>query len=75
MRNVAISMILGAILFTAGLEAANDKKKDVPVAPLPAVIVNRTGSTLKLPSICSLSGSCVPYVEATLIRGRNRVLV
>jgi len=40
MQNLAISLALGAILLSPGLADANDKKKDVPVAPLPAVIVN-----------------------------------
>src|SRR6266446_4064551 len=40
MRNLAISLALGVILLSPGLTRANDKKKDVPVAPLPAVIVN-----------------------------------
>ena len=40
MRNLAISSALCAILLSSGLAGANDKKKDVPVAPLPAVIVN-----------------------------------
>jgi len=40
MRNIAISLVLGAILLSPGVGGANDKKKDVPVAPLPAVIVN-----------------------------------
>jgi len=40
MRNLAISLALGAILLSPGLAGAKDKKKDVPVAPLPAVIVN-----------------------------------
>lgn len=39
MRNFAISLALGAILLSPRA-GANDKKKDVPVAPLPAVIVN-----------------------------------
>jgi hypothetical protein len=41
MRNFAISLAIGAILLSAVLATANDKKKkEVPVAPLPAVIVN-----------------------------------
>jgi hypothetical protein len=40
MRSVAISLALGAILFSPSLAGAKDKKKDVPVAPLPTVIVN-----------------------------------
>jgi hypothetical protein len=40
MRNLAISVVLGAILLSPVLACAKDKRKDVPVAPLPAVIVN-----------------------------------
>lgn len=40
MENLIISIVLGAILLSPGLAATKDKKKDVPVAPLPAVIVN-----------------------------------
>ncbi len=39
MRNLATSPALGAILLSPGLAAPKDKKK-VPLAPLPAVIVN-----------------------------------
>ena len=39
MRNLAVSLALGAILLPS-LAGAKDKKKDVPVAPLPTVIVN-----------------------------------
>jgi hypothetical protein len=40
MQNLAMSLVLGAVLLSPGLAGAHDKKKDVPVAPLPAVIVN-----------------------------------
>ena len=42
MRNLAISLVFAAILLSSGLAGAKDRKKDVPVAPLPAVIVNAT---------------------------------
>ena len=40
MRNLIVSLVLGATLLLPGPTGANDKKKDVPVAPLPSVIVN-----------------------------------
>jgi hypothetical protein len=40
MRNLAVSLALASILFLQGVAAAKDKKKDVPIAPLPAVIVH-----------------------------------
>src|SRR5712692_2027209 len=40
MRHLVLPLTLGAILLSSSLAGANDKKKDVPVAPLPAVIVN-----------------------------------
>jgi len=40
MRTLAISLVFGAILLSSGQAGAKDKKTVVPVAPLPAVIVN-----------------------------------
>src|ERR1700722_20685274 len=40
MRNVAFLLVVCSILLSPSLVGAKDKKKDVPVAPLPAVIVN-----------------------------------
>jgi hypothetical protein len=40
MRNLLVALALSAILLFPGLAGANDKKKDVPIAPLPALIVN-----------------------------------
>ena len=40
MRSLVISLAFGAILLSSGQAGAKDKKKVVPVAPLPAVIVN-----------------------------------
>jgi hypothetical protein len=40
MRNRAMSVALGAILLSPALGGTKDKTKDVPLAPLPAVIVN-----------------------------------
>jgi hypothetical protein len=40
MRNVAVLLVVGSILLSPSLACAKDKKKDVPIAPLPAVIVN-----------------------------------
>ena len=40
MRNIAISLVVGAILLSPGQAGAKDKKNDVPVAPLPAMIVS-----------------------------------
>jgi hypothetical protein len=40
MRNFAILLVVGSVLLAPSLAGAKDKKKDVPVAPLPAVIVN-----------------------------------
>jgi hypothetical protein len=40
MRNLVVSLALGLILLSPSLASADNKKKDVPVAPLPAMIVN-----------------------------------
>lgn len=40
MRNLAVLLVVGSILLSPSLAGAKGKKKDVPVAPLPAVIVN-----------------------------------
>jgi hypothetical protein len=40
MRNLAVLLVVGFILLSPSLAGARDKKKDFPVAPLPAVIVN-----------------------------------
>jgi hypothetical protein len=40
MRNFAVLLVVGSILLSPSLAGAKDKKKDVPIAPLPAVIVN-----------------------------------
>jgi hypothetical protein len=40
MQSLAISLVLSAVSLSLGPASANDKKKDVPVAPLPAAIVN-----------------------------------
>jgi hypothetical protein len=40
MRCIAVSIVLSAILFSPSLAGAQGKNKVVPVAPLPAVIVN-----------------------------------
>ncbi len=40
MRNLVICVTLAAILLSSDLASANSKRKDVPVAPLPTVIVN-----------------------------------
>jgi len=40
MRHIVVTLTIGAILLSPGVAGANDKKKDVPIAPLPAVIVN-----------------------------------
>ena len=40
MRTLVISLVSCAILLSPTQAGAKDKKKDVPVAPLPAVIVN-----------------------------------
>src|SRR5580704_974915 len=40
MRSLAVLMVVGSILMSPSLAGARDKEKDVPVAPLPAVIVN-----------------------------------
>lgn len=40
MRHLIMSVALSAILLSSGLASADNKKKDVPVAPLPAAIVS-----------------------------------
>jgi hypothetical protein len=40
MRNLAVFLVLGSILLAPNLSGATEKKEGVPVAPLPAVIVN-----------------------------------
>jgi hypothetical protein len=40
MRHLVFALAMGAILLSPDQAGAQDKKKDVPVAPLPAVIVN-----------------------------------
>lgn len=40
MWKLAVSLALAAISLSPGVASAKDKKKDVPVAPLPTVIVN-----------------------------------
>jgi hypothetical protein len=40
MRNLAVLLVVGSILSSPSLVGANDTKKDVTIAPLPAVIVN-----------------------------------
>jgi len=40
MRNAVVFLGLTAILLWAGLAGADNKKKDIPVAPLPGAIVN-----------------------------------
>jgi hypothetical protein len=40
MRNLAVLLVVGSILLAPSLAGATEKKEDVPVAPLPAVIVN-----------------------------------
>src|ERR1700720_3105872 len=40
MRNVAVLLVVCKVLLSPSLVGAKDKKKDVPIAPLPAVIVN-----------------------------------
>ena len=40
MQNLAIALVFGALLLSPGQAGGKDKKNDVPVAPLPAVIVN-----------------------------------
>ena len=40
MRNFAVLLVVGSILLSSSPAGAEDKKKEVPVAPLPAVIVN-----------------------------------
>jgi hypothetical protein len=40
MRNLAVLLVLGSILLAPNLSGATEKKEGVPVAPLPAVIVN-----------------------------------
>jgi hypothetical protein len=40
MQHLVVSLALSAILLSSNLSGAMDKKKDVPIAPLPAVIVN-----------------------------------
>src|SRR5262249_37963491 len=37
---LATSLVMSVILLSPGLVGAKDKKKDVPIAPLPTVIVN-----------------------------------
>jgi hypothetical protein len=40
MRHLVIPLTLCAIFLSPSLSGANDQKKDIPVAPLPTVIVN-----------------------------------
>jgi hypothetical protein len=40
MRNLAVLLVVGSILLSPSPAGAEDKKKDVPVARLPAVVVN-----------------------------------
>ena len=40
MQNLAVLLVVGSILLSPSLAGAKDTKKDVPVALLPAVIVN-----------------------------------
>src|SRR5580700_1040941 len=40
MRNLLVSLVVGSILWSPNVAGAKNKKTDVPVASLPAVIVN-----------------------------------